>query len=354
MKQYRLILLFLSCAIFFAGCAGTRYSYREPLYEQTVGKGSVLREFSLEPQLEDRILSIDPEQISERDIEEVLSHAPAPRILNIHGGIYPVYLAMVSFSKFLIRMGYPEAKIRNPKDGSYSYSCYNDSEKLAGIVAWYYEKEGMCPMLIGPSQGGMQSVKVLHELSGSFRGNISVWNPLTNTREDRDWIIDPFTGDARPVVGIEVSYATSVGAGGLTRLLPTQWSMSSRLRKIPDSVEEFTGFHMGLDIFGGDFMGFGVSNKYKPNGKAQVRNVQLPAGYSHVFVPFTKHLAESKEIRDWINTYTPTETPELNVTFESSSTNILWAADVWHSIKKHWVLELKQMIRAKRNSHDVR
>jgi len=29
--------------------------------------------------------------------------------------------------------------------------------------------------------------------------------------------------------------------------------------------------------------------------------------------------------------------------------NILWAADVWHSIKKYRVLELQQLIRAKRN-----
>ena len=48
------------------------------------------------------------------------------------------------------------------------------------------------------------------------------------------------------------------------------------------------------------------------------------------------------------------EKPVLNVTFESSSTNILWAADVWHSIKKHWVLELQRLIRAKTDTDNVR
>jgi hypothetical protein len=33
--------------------------------------------------------------------------------------------------------------------------------------------------------------------------------------------------------------------------------------------------------------------------------------------------------------------------------HILWAADVWYSIKKHWVLELQRRIRAKRASAHV-
>jgi hypothetical protein len=354
MKKNTPALLLILYMLFLAGCAGSHYHYTNPLYSQDIEKGSVLRQFSLNPQLEDKILSLDPEHISEKDIKEILSDAPAPRIMNIHGGIYPVHLAMKSFSKFLISMGYPEERIRNPKDGSYSFSCYEDSDKLAGFIAWYYEKEGMRPMIVGHSQGGMQTVKILHVLSGSFGKSIFVWNPLTEQQEDRDIIIDPLNGNERPVVGLQVAYATAVGAGGLTRLLPNQWNMFSKIRKIPDSAEEFTGFHMGLDIFGGDFMGFGSSNEYEPNGIAKVRNVELPASYSHVFVPFTKHLAKEKEMRAWINNYLPSEKPVLNVTFESSSTNILWAADVWHSIKKHWVLELQRLIRAKRDTNNVR
>ena len=336
------------CILFLYSCATSRYTYRETAYEGAVEKGTVLRGFSIDPDLEEKILALDPEHITERDIKETLSHAPAPRIINIHGGIYPVHLAMKSFSKFLIGMGYPEAKIRNPKDGSYSYSCYESSEKLAGIIAWYYEKEGLQPMVTGHSQGGIQAVKVLHELAGSFGTNVSVWNPITEASENRYSIVDPLTGDERPVIGLQVSYASAVGAGGLTRFLPNQWNMMAKLRTIPNSVEEFTGFYMGLDLFGGDFIGFGPSNKYEANGTASVRNVRLPVGYSHVFVPFTEHLAESQEIRDWINNYVQTDKPELTVTFLSSSSNILWAADVWHSIKKHWCLEAQRLIRSKR------
>jgi hypothetical protein len=34
----------------------------------------------------------------------------------------------------------------------------------------------MMPMMIGHSQGGIQAVKVLHELAGSFGSEVRVWN----------------------------------------------------------------------------------------------------------------------------------------------------------------------------------
>src|SRR5215472_5070405 len=111
--------------------------------------------------LEDRILALDPLHVSEKDIRQILSHAPAPRIINIHGGIYPVQRKMISFSQFLIGMGYPAASITNPADGTYTFSCYEDSSMIAGMIAWYYENEGLRPMIVGHSQGGFQAVKIL-------------------------------------------------------------------------------------------------------------------------------------------------------------------------------------------------
>jgi hypothetical protein len=349
MKTAMKLIIFLSFFVILAGgCAATNNKGAHNgsgLYKDN--KFDVLKDVSLKPDIEEKILALDPEHITEKEIQEVLAHAPAPRIINIHGGIYPVYLLMASFSEFLVSMGYPEKSVRNPADGTYSYSCYMDSEKLAGLIAWHYEREGMRPMIVGHSQGGIQAVKVLYELAGKFGDDLNVWNPLTEEEEERTSIIDPLTGAVQPVVGIKVPYATAVGAGGFTRLLVNQWSMNGKLRSIPDSVEEFTGFYMGLDIAGGDLLGFGSMNKFKANGKANVRNVRLPLGYNHITVPGTKHLAESREIRDWINNYIPSEEPELTVTFQSSSKHILWAADVWHSIKKHWVLELQRMVRAR-------
>ncbi len=334
--------------IFFIGCAPNGYVRPERAYPLTVESETVLRAVEIDPALEEPILALDPEHISGEDVSKVLSHAPAPRIMKIHGGIYPVYLVMESFSRFLIKMGYPQEAVRNPNDGSYSYSCYDSGEKLAGILAWHYEREGMRPMIIGHSQGGMQAVKVLYELAGKFDSTVNVWNPLTNKKEERHAIIDPLTGTVSPVVGLKLSYVSAVGAGGLTRLLPNQWIMAGRLRKIPDSVEEFTGFSIGIDFWGGDVFGLGSSNLYQSNGSAVVRNVKLPASYNHVIIPVTSHLAKNREMRAWINSYTPVDEPHLEVEFDADSMNILWAADVWYSIKKHWTIELQRLIRAKR------
>jgi len=202
--------------------------------------------------------------------------------------------------------------------------------------------------MVGHSQGGIQAVKVLHELAGHFSRKIAVWNPVTRKKEKRHEITEPLTGKQIPVVGLCLPYATAVGAGGFTRFLPNQWSMMTRLRKVPDSVEHFTGFYMGFDLFGGDLLGFGGANRYEANGTAHVRNVRLPTGYNHVTVPSTKHLLKSAQITGWINNYTPSDEPKLDVKFDADSSHILWAADVWHSIKKHWVLELQRVIRAQR------
>ena len=148
------------------------------------------------------------------------------------------------------------------------------------------------------------------------------------------------------MVGLKVSYATAVGAGGLTRILPNQWKMMRKLRRVPDSVVEFTGFYAGGDLLGGDMLGFGSSNHYEPDGTARVRNVLLPSGNNHFNTPSTRHLLESREITDWLNNYEQTNRPTLDVEFDSDSSHVLWAGDVWHSIKKHWVLELQRLINA--------
>lgn len=332
-------------------CAPSTYQYREANYSGPIQPGMALQSLQLNPVLEERILALDPERITDKDVRELLSHGPTPRIINVHGGIPLVYLAMESFSEFLIGMGYPEGKIRSPRDGTYSYSPYKDSAEMAGIIAWYYEREGMRVNLIGHSHGGIQVVKVLHELAGAFSDTVAVWNPLTEEPEDRHSIVDPLSGAVQPVVGIQVGYATAAGAGGWARFLPNAWVTLGKLRTIPDTVEHFTGFSLGLDLIGGDFMGLATSlNTYEPNGTAEVRNVRLPAGYAHVTLPATAHLAQSQGIRDWINAYVPGpgSAPELTVQFDAPSTNILWAADVWYSLKRQWCLEAQRVIRAKR------
>ena len=122
------------------------------------------------------------------------------------------------------------------------------------------------------------------------------------------------------------------------------------LRDVPDSVEDFTGFYKGKDLLGGDLLGYGSVNHFQAMDKAAVRNVCLPSDYKHGAIPDTKHLLHSQQIKDWINRYHPADkpfdAPQLEVKFDADSDHILWAADVWYSIKKHWVIELQHLLNA--------
>jgi len=297
---------------------------------------------------EERILALDPEQVTEADIRELLAPGPAPQILLVHGGVQIAVPQMKSFADFLIGMGYPGKSITNLADATRTFSCYESSRKIAGSTAWYYEKSGLRPMMVGHSQGAMQVVKVLHLLAGPASSKVAVWNPWTWKAEPRDAICDPLTGEPQEVVGLQVPYATGVGGGGLTRFLPNQWSLWGRLRTIPDSVEEYTCFYKGIDLWGGDFLGFGPANHSQAGGTAVVRNVKLPVWYPHVGTPNTRHLVRSQAVIDWINAYNPADKPTwLGLKPKADTRHSLWAADVWHSVKKHWVLELQRFIRGR-------
>jgi hypothetical protein len=293
------LLLVAAVALVIGGCATGPYRGPEPATAPPAA-GTVLQSLQLGAALEDRILALDPAHIGVDDVQDTLSKAPAPRIVLIHGGIYPVYLAMSSFAEFLTGMGYPEAAIRRPDgvlDSVYSYSPYGDSAQLAGVIAWYYERNGVRPMMVGHSQGGVQTVKVLDELAGVFTNELQVWNPITDATENRTTIVDPLTGARRPVVGVSVPYASVVGAGGLALILPNQWGMTHRLRDIPDTVDDFTGFSINGDIIALSFAGARGASEFHANGKAKVRNIFLPSSYNHIVVPTTRQLSASDAMR---------------------------------------------------------
>lgn len=340
-------------AALMGGCAGVDYDYSPAIYLAEITPGAVIDSLEIDPDLADRILALDPDHLTDRDVTETLSLGPAPRIINIHGGTMLVYLQMKSFSEFLVGMGYPRHKIQVPATGNYSYSCLEYSGRIAGICAWYYEHEGMRPMIIGHSQGGMQAVKVLYQLSGHFNDKVPLYSPLDNRALDQTWFVDPFTGEHRDVVGFTLPYVTAMGAGGITRLLPNQWAINGRLRTIPDTVEEFTGFYIHGDLLGGDSLGYGDGNVYHANGRARVRNVLLPEGYDHYFLPNTQHLPGQPAARAFVSTYRPPavdgEPTHPDLGEEVDATNILFAADVWSSIRRHWCLEAQRLLQARRD-----
>jgi hypothetical protein len=295
-----------------------------------------------DPAIVARILALDPDALTERDVRETLARAPAPRIIALSGSL-PI-VTMEPFARFLIAMGYPEEKLRDPRDGSYSRGSFGSSARLAGVLAWHYERDGMMPMLIGHSGGGMLVVRTLHELSGAFADSVAVWDPVANAPLQRSTIVDPRDGRTRPVIGLTVPYAAALATGFLPRLLLLQWDMLPRLRSIPDSVEEFSGFTLEWDPVAGELPG---GTPYAATGRASVRNITLPADYHHVTLPQADSLAADAATRAWIDAYTPaTATPGPSPDATADNANLLHAADIWRSVRRHWCLEAQRLIRA--------
>ena len=336
------ILAALAVAVLLAGCA-----VAPPATDETAAgrPTDALTRLTLDPGTVDAILSIDPDHVTDAEIRGPLSRAPAPRLMLLHGGIYPVHLVMVSFGRFLTEMGYPESAIRDPGNRDWSYSPYEPADRLTGVLAWHYEHDGMRPMLIGHSQGGMQAVKILDELAGQFGPDLRVFNPVSGDYEDRTTITDPLTGRTRPVVGLSASYASVVGAGGAAFLLPNQWDMVGKLRSIPDTVDDFTGYFIAVDLIAWSFPGINDQERFRPMDKARVRNIELPGSYSHVLLPAVRELGRDPDTRAAINAYAPGSTGGVAA---DTVTGAAWAADVWYSIKQHWVRELQTLLRAAR------
>jgi hypothetical protein len=296
-----------------------------------------------EPAVVERLFALDPDRVSGRDVAEVLARVPAPRIVLFQGSFAPI--TMAPFAEFLVAMGYPSDRIRHPRDGDYSSSSFTDSRQIAGTLAWYYESEGLRPLVIGHSQGGMMAIRVLYELAGAFGDSIPVWNPVTDAPLPRTAIVDPLTGDARPVVGLRLPYAAAIATGKLARVLLGQWDMLAKLREIPDSVEEFTGFAIEWDLLAGLFP---RSDPYLAKGSATVRNVILPAAYTHIGLPATLHLAADPVTRAWIEAYVPDGNIAIPDDPAIDATNLVHAADIWHSVKRHWTLEARRLVAAQR------
>ena len=189
-------------------------------------------------------------------------------------------------------------------------------------------------------------MKVLQQLNGRFGPDVRVYNPWTHAFEEHTTIVDPLNGLTRPVLGLQACYVSVVGAGGAAYMLPNQWDMIGKMRSIPDTVQDFTGYFIALDLIAWSFPG-DESDVFRANGKANVRNLELPATYSHVFLPAVQELAKDPETRAKLNAYAPGKSGEGGLE-NDRLTGALWAADVWYSVKQHWVDELQRLIRARR------
>jgi len=283
-----------------------------------------------------RIRELDCAHVSATDVRDVLSRMPAPRIVLLQGSVPLV--TMEPFARFLIAMGYPANRLRNPRDGAFSYSSFADSAQLAGELAFDYEQSGMEPMLIGHSQGGMLAIRTLYELAGAFHATLHVVDPATGNALARTSIVDPHTGRLRPVVGLRVAYAAALATGWLPRLVLGQWSMLQRLRRIPDTADEFSGFILPRDPIAGNLLG---DSAYESLGRARVRSVVLPERYHHLSLPRTEHLAADPTIRAWIDAWSP---ESRAASPDGDTANLVHATDIWYSIKRQWCRQAQGLL----------
>jgi hypothetical protein len=290
----------------------------------------------VDPAVAAHLRVLDCARVGAGDVANVLARVPAPRIVLLQGSV--AFVTMEPFARFLIAMGYPAARLANPRDGAVSYGSFGDSAALAGELAFDYERTGLAPMMIGHSQGGMLALRTLYELAGAFHDEVHVVDPATRRTLDRTSIVDPHSGRTRPVVGLHVAYVAALATGWLPRLLLGQWSMLPRLRRVPDTVDEFTGFSLPHDAIAGNLLG---ESPYVATGHAYVRNVTLPARYHHVALPRIEHLAADPAIRAWIDSWSPDSPAALP---PGDTDNLVHAADIWYSIKRHWCLQARHLL----------
>jgi len=288
------------------------------------------------------VLALDCQRVAATDVVRLLAKAPAPRIILFQGSL--AVTTMEPFGEFLAAMGYPRERLRDPRDGRMSQRSFGDSRRWAGTVAWYYESEGMMPMLIGHSQGGMLAIRILYELDGAFDAAIPVWDPVAGEALPRTSIRDPRTGNTRPVKGLTVDYAAALATGKLPRIFLGQWEMIARLRRIPDTVVDFTGFSIPWDPVAGTL---GDPEPYAAIGTARVRNVTLPTRYSHVGLPDTLHLATQEVTRRWIEAWSPEDASLPPEGDGIDATNIVHAADIWYSVKENWCRSAQRVLAAR-------
>ena len=114
--------------------------------------------------------------------------------------------------------------------------------------------------------------------------------------------------------------------------------MVKRLRRIPDTVTEFTGFDIPSDPIAGNLLGI---TPYEAIGTAHVRNVLMPANYRHIELPLADELVAIARAHEWIDAWQPgTPQPAEGVDWP----NAVHAADIWHSVKRHWCLQARRLL----------
>ena len=264
----------------------------------------------------------------------------APRIVMLQGSLGIV--TMAPFGAFLAAMGYPARALVDPHGGAMTTDSDISGPTLAGVLAWHYEHDRVRPIVIGHSKGGGVVIETLRALAGAYGNELPLVDPRTLAPLPRTRYVDPITGESRRVVDLRIPLAANIATGRMPRVLRGQFELARVLRDVPDSVETFVGMTIPYDPIAGSFAG--DEDPYRALGRADVRNVVLPARTSHINVPRTEHLAADPQTRAWIERYRPgAGEPEPE---GRDVENLPMTAELWHAIKRTWCAEAQRAARA--------
>ncbi len=156
------------------------------------------------------------------------------------------------------------------------------------------------------------------------------------------------------MVGLQLPYAAALATGRTMRVLLGQWDMLERLRSVPDSVQEFSGYFIAWDPIAGTGPHAARDDPYRASGSAHVRNLMLPATYGHLTLPLartwppirprdagSRPSIRARSTCRGLDALPPTLA-------DADLRNLVHAADIWFSVKKHWCLEAQRHARARR------
>src|SRR5207244_11831917 len=83
--RHKLLLKCVLCvALLACGCATYNRQGLDLSLAEQIENTKVRRNFNPGSETRQKIIALDPERVTEQEIREVLSQAPAPRITNIH------------------------------------------------------------------------------------------------------------------------------------------------------------------------------------------------------------------------------------------------------------------------------
>ena len=236
-----------------------------------------------------------------------------------------------------------------PGDGEWSYSPYDYSDRLAGIAVWYYEHDGAAADAGRPQPGRTVCREDHQGTCRPARGADFRWNPRRGATENRTTITDPLTGKERPVIGTSVAYASAIGAGGWSLVLPQPVGKplhapedSGQRRRVHRLLHQRRLVRADLSR---------QSTGPPVRGQRQEQRAQRRAAVE------LQPRDGSGDARRWRrtrgcatgSTRTFRQVPaDMSSLPADAQGHVMWAADVWYSIKKRWCIEAQNLIRARR------